>query len=272
MASGSLLSASAYAASRASWAKPLISPVRSITATPGSWRTVASRCLAGIVASFQVHYHLDGVVGFIAGDVHLVDHVLDQEQSPAPGRLQTLQLGLKVRRLLVGVGNRIPTLVGDAHRQVRLRREHPDLDRHLRIVLVAVLHGVHRRLPHGGLEPLQALSLKTHVLYRAGDHFRCVALVAGLAWHAQLRQDAPGAVAPPRVRGSWSRHDASDLWSVTRVMSSSCSHSSPVKRASSERRKSIIGAPPGCAPMNPCSLGMPNISRWGSWASTSPSV
>src|SRR5215217_1454629 len=272
MASGSLLSASAYAVFRASSTKPLISPFRSITAKPGSWRTVASRCLAGIVSSFQVHYHLDGVVGFIAGDVHLVDHVLDQEQPPAPGRLQTLQLGLQVRRLLVWVPDRAAALIGDTHRQVRLRREHLDLDGHLRFVLVAVLHGVHRRLGHSGLEPLQALSLKTHVLYRADDHFRCVALVTGLAWHAQLRQDAPGTVAPPRVRGSWSRHDASDLWSVTRVMSSSCSQLSPVKRESSERRKSIIGAPPGCALMNPCSLGMPNISRSGSWASTSPSV
>src|SRR5215217_3680492 len=184
MASGSLLSASAYAVFRASSAKPLISPVRSITAMPDSWRTAASRCLAGIVASFQVHYHLDGVVGFIAGDMHLVDHVLDQEQSPAPGRLQTLQLGLQVRRLLVGVGDRAAALVGDAHRQIRLRREHPDLDGYLRTVVVAVLHGVHRRLGHGGLEPLQALSLKTRVPYRAGDRFHCIALVAGLTRHA----------------------------------------------------------------------------------------
>src|SRR5215212_8509392 len=115
MASGSLLSASAYAASRTSWAKPLISPVRSITAMLGSWRTVASRCLVGIVVSFQVHYHLDGVVRFIAGDVHLVYHVLDQEQPPTPGRLQTLQLGLQVGHLFVGVRDRAPALVGDTH-------------------------------------------------------------------------------------------------------------------------------------------------------------
>src|SRR5215204_3484384 len=239
---------------------------------PGSWRTVASRCLVGIVASFQVHYHLDGVVGFIAGDVHIVDHVLDQEQSPAPGRLQALQLGLQVRRLLVGVGNRSSTLVGDTHRQVRLRREHLDLYGYLGTVVVAVLHGVHRRLRHGGLESLQALSLKTHVLYRAGDHFCGMALVAGFAGHTQLRQDAPGTVAPPGVRGFWIHQGASDLWSVTRVMSSSCSQLSPTKRANSSSRKSIIGAPPGCAPMNPSSLGMPNISRRGSCASTSPSV
>src|SRR5215208_4275063 len=179
-----MASASAYAALRASSAKPLISPIRSSTATPGTRRTVASRCLTVIVVPFQVHYHLDGVVGFIAGYVHLVDHVLDQEQPPAPGRLQTLQLGLQVRRLLVGVGDRAAALVGDAHRQIRLRREHPDLDGYLRTVVVAVLHGVHRRLGHGGLEPLQALSLKTRVPYRAGDRFHCIALVAGLTRHA----------------------------------------------------------------------------------------
>src|SRR5215203_7256725 len=41
--SGSLLSASEYAASRASWAKPFISPLRSRMARPRSRRTSASR-------------------------------------------------------------------------------------------------------------------------------------------------------------------------------------------------------------------------------------
>src|SRR5215208_6495063 len=270
MASGSLLSASAEAALRASWPKPLTSPFRWITAMPGSWRTVASRCLAAIVASFQVHYHLDGVVGFIAGDVHLVDHVLDQEQPPAPGRLQTLQLGLQVRHLLVGLGNRTPTLVSDTHRQVRLRREHLDLDGHLRFVLVAVLHGVHRRLGHGGLEPLQALSLKTHVLYHVGNHFHGPPLVTGLTGHGKLGQGSPEFGIRPCGFGVG--HAFSDLSRVTRVISSSCSQPSPTKRANSSSRKSIIVAPPGCAPTNPCSLGKPNISRWGSWASTRPSL
>src|SRR5215208_3174112 len=265
-----MASASAYAAFRASSTKPLISPVRSITATPGSWRTVASRCLAGIVASFQVHYHLDGVVGFIADDVHLVDHVLDQEQPPAPGRMQTLQLGLQVRRLLVWVRDRAATLIGDTHRQVRLRREHLDLDGHLRFVLVAVLHGVHRRLGHGCLEPLQALSLKTHVLYHVGNYFHGPPLVTGLTGHGKLSQGSPEFGVRPCGFGVG--HAFSHLSRVTRVISSSCSHSSPVKRANSSSRKSIIVTPPRCAPTNPCSLGKPNISRCGSWASTRPSL
>jgi hypothetical protein len=62
--------------------------LKSITATPGSWRTFASSCLAGIFASLQVHDQPDSVVDFVAGYVHLVDHVPDQKQTPASGRLQ----------------------------------------------------------------------------------------------------------------------------------------------------------------------------------------
>ena len=71
---------------------PVVPEVRgqlvSITATPGSWRTLASGSLAGIFASFQVHNQPDSVTGFVADYVHLVDHVPDQEQTPASGRLQ----------------------------------------------------------------------------------------------------------------------------------------------------------------------------------------
>src|SRR5918998_4511370 len=123
MISGSLVSASAYAASRASWPKPLISPRRSSTTPPGSWRTLASRWLACIVVSFQVYDQLDGVVVGVSRDAHLVDHVLDQEQTPAPRRLRALQLGLQVRNLLVGVRDRAFALVCDIHEQGPVRRE-----------------------------------------------------------------------------------------------------------------------------------------------------
>ena len=59
-------------------------------------------------------------------------------------------------------------------------------------------------------------------------------------------------------------------------MSSSCSHPSPVKRVSSERRNSISDLPPAMrsVPTKPASLGRPNISPLisplGSWASTKP--
>ncbi len=38
----------------------------------------------------------DGVMGFVAGDPHLIDHIFDQEQAPAARRLQPGQLGIQV--------------------------------------------------------------------------------------------------------------------------------------------------------------------------------
>jgi hypothetical protein len=61
--------------------------LKSITATPGSWLPFASSCLAGIIASLQVHDQPDSVMDFVAGYVHLVDHVPNQEQTPASGHL-----------------------------------------------------------------------------------------------------------------------------------------------------------------------------------------
>src|SRR5215212_1469727 len=91
-------------------------------------------------------------------------------------------------------------------------------------------------------------------------------IVAVLAGDAEVCQGPPGAA-------SGCRHSSSDLSRVTRVMSSSCSQSSPVKRVSSERRKPISVEPPvRWVPTSPCNLGKPNISRCGSCASTSPSL
>src|SRR3712207_193838 len=110
-------------------------------------------------------------------------------------------------------------------------------DGQLHPVMVAVLHRVHRRLGHGGLEPLEGRPRQPEPLNGPGDLLHRPALVARLAGHAQLGErptrPAPGC-----------RHGSSDLCRVTRVMSSSCSQPSPVKRASSERRKPIKAEPP----------------------------
>jgi hypothetical protein len=59
------------------------------------------------------------VVVFVAGDIHIVDHVLDQEQAPAARRLHTLQLGLQVRRF--GIEGRWPApLIGDLDGEIGL--------------------------------------------------------------------------------------------------------------------------------------------------------
>src|SRR5215218_10859594 len=235
-------------------------------APPGSRRTLASRCLAGIFVSFQIYDQLDGVVVRVSRDAHLVDHVPDQEQTPAPRRLHALQLGLQVRSLRVRARWRTTTPVDDAHQEALRKKVYLDLYRDVGIVSIAVLHGVHRRLSHCGLESLQGPLGQPQPAYRLGHLLHRPALVATLAGKAEVGQDSPGAA-------SGCRHSSSDLSRVTRVMSSSCSQSSPVKRVSSERRKPISVEPPvRWVPTSPCRRGKPNISRCGSCASTSPSL
>src|SRR6266487_1091469 len=62
------------------------------------------------------------------------------------------------------------------------------------------------------------------------------------------------------------------LCKVSSVMSSSCSHPSPVKLLSSPSKKSMSGAPSVCSSSNDFRRGKPNISRSGLWASTRPSL
>src|SRR5687767_14485026 len=67
------------------------------------------------------------------------------------------------------------------------------------------------------------------------------------------------------------RHVA-ERCSVRRVMSSSCSQPSPTKEYSSSMREfPSEGFSPSSA-MSALSLGKPNISPLGSWASTNPSL
>src|SRR5215212_10276001 len=213
----------------------------------------------------------DRVVPVVAGDAHLVDHTLYKEQSPSSGRLHTFQFRLQIRRIPALGRWRPTTPIGYAHHEVLILDEDHYLYGHLRSVLVAVFHGVHRRLGHGGLEPLQVLPANVEVPDRLGDRLHGQPFVSGFAWHGKLGQGSPEFGVRPRGIGVG--HAVSDLSRVTRVMSSSCSHSSPVKRESSERRKLTIACPPErCPATSPCKRGKPNISRSGSWASTRPSL
>src|SRR5215217_4321817 len=207
----------------------------------------------------------------ISRDAHFVDHARDQEHPPAPRCLRTPQLCLQIRHM-PGFGRWWPTTpIGYAHHEVPILDEYHYLYWHLRSVLVAVFHGVHRRFGHGCLESLQVLPANVEIADRFGDCLHRQPLVSWLAWHRKFGQGSLEVGVRPRGLGFG--HAVSDLSSVTRVISSSCSHSSPVKRASSARRKFTIAGPSErWAPTSPCNRGKPNMSRCGSWASTRPSL
>src|SRR3712207_2429153 len=105
-------------------------------------------------------------------------------------------------------------LIGDLDRQTSFRDRHLYEDRQLRLVVVAVLHGVHRRLGHGGLEPLERPLGQPQPAHRPGHLLRSPTLVTELAGYAQLGERPTGA-APG------CRHSSSDLSIVTSAVSSS---------------------------------------------------
>ena len=157
--------------------------------------------------------------------------------------------------------------VGDLHAQPLGRVDHADRDGAVGAVLVAVLHRVHRRLGHRGLQALEARGLEAEVRNRAPRPARS----------PRARCRARSAARTRRARGRWrlARHPRcrrrAERWSVTIVMSSSCSASGPVKAARSESTWSISSRPPGARAMVSLSRGAPNMSRSGSCASRTPS-
>src|SRR5438105_15264195 len=124
---------------------------------------------------------MDGVMVVIASDLHLIHHVLDEEESPATGSLRARQFRLQIWRLGIEDWS-IAALVGDVYAQVRAERENSDDHRQLRSVLVAVLDGIHGRLAHGSLEALEAARGQpklAHRLHHAIDRHPLVARRAG---------------------------------------------------------------------------------------------
>src|SRR5688572_18532106 len=78
-----------------------------------------------------------------------------------------------------------------------------DPDRDSGIVLVAVFHGVHRRLGHGRLEPRQTLFGKGQILYRLGDLFHGRAFVPRLAWKCKVGEDSKVYITSFRIWLKW---------------------------------------------------------------------
>src|SRR5690606_14231983 len=101
-------------------AKPSISPNKSITANPSRRRTSARKALAcgSTLRSFgQMHDQINRMMDFVGADVHFVDHILDEKQSPTARRLLAGQLGRQIGRLALRDGV-TPAVVRDAHPQI----------------------------------------------------------------------------------------------------------------------------------------------------------
>ena len=148
-------------------------------------------------------------------DAELVDHVLDQEQTPAARLLQPRELGVEIRQSRPRrPGRRAPSSV------IRTTSTPPAastsiVDRELRAALVAVLDRVHRRLGDGRLQLLEPPGARrpsgaTASRRAPSPRARCRA-------RSSMREGEP------RAPSSGARRRAAARRSVTSVMSSSCS-------------------------------------------------
>src|SRR5687768_11853426 len=79
-----------------------MSPRRAITTASPLRLTSASANWPGILVSFHVDDELDRVVHVVRCDVHLVHHVLDQEEAPAARLLETGELRFDIGGLDLG--------------------------------------------------------------------------------------------------------------------------------------------------------------------------
>src|SRR5919202_5129775 len=135
-----------------------------------------------MLVSFQVQDELDGVMGLVAGYMHFIHEVLDQEEAPSTRRLQPCQFGLDVRNQRLR-HRLIPAAVGDPYRDSRIRGKDLDVDGEIRSVVVAVLHRIHRSLGNRGLEALETRYGKwpsqSRFADRPGDLVHGPMLVAG---------------------------------------------------------------------------------------------
>src|ERR1700677_1390234 len=206
-----------------------------MTAAPGRTRVVASHMLV-MCSSCRSHGQPDGVPLAVGRYVHRVDHVADEEQSPAPRALLAVGLLDEIGLLLVamaGAGDGIgAALVADRDDDLVAVLSYLDLDRDLRPVAVAVLARVHGGLGHRGLQPLEPGRFQPHVRHAVRDPRQREAFVAWLAgqrervesaWHGPgyLSHDAPP-TSPCCPRSPWCHADG-DRCNDTSVMSSSCS-------------------------------------------------
>src|SRR5580658_8506293 len=123
-----------------------------MTAAPGRTRVVASHMLV-MCSSCRSHSQPDGVPLAVGRYIHRVDHVADEEQSPAARTLVSVQLLDEIRFLLVAVaGVLVAAPVADGDGNVIATEGYLDLDRDLGAVPVAVFDRVHGGLGDRGLE------------------------------------------------------------------------------------------------------------------------
>src|SRR5712692_4361612 len=132
-----------------------------MTAAPGSTRVVASHALV-MCRTSSSHGQPDGVPLAIGRYVHRVDHVADEEQSPAARALAAVKLLDEIGLLVFAsagaiaiAGVFLAALVADRDDDLLAVLGHLDLDRDLRAVPVAVLDRVHGGLGDRGLQPLE---------------------------------------------------------------------------------------------------------------------
>src|SRR5581483_5171987 len=112
---GPSATARSYAAVRTVAAAPSTSPESSMTAVPGSTRVVASHALV-MCRTSSSHGQPDGVPLAVRRYLHRVDHVADEEQSPAARALVAVEFpdeiglfGLLGLVGLAGPGRRLVT-------------------------------------------------------------------------------------------------------------------------------------------------------------------
>src|SRR5918999_363515 len=107
-----------------------MSPLSSMTAVPSRVLTFASASVFAIRCSFQMKHKLHGVMGAVALDGHVVDHVLDEEQPPAAWLLKSLELGFEVRGLHLRDVS-LSSLIGDPDLEIVPGCEDLDGDRQI---------------------------------------------------------------------------------------------------------------------------------------------
>src|SRR6185437_629440 len=130
LVSGPSVTARSYAVVRTVAAAPSTSPESSMTAVPGSTRVVASHALV-MCRTSSSHGQPDGVPLAVGRYLHGVDHVADEEQSPASRALAAVELAVEVRFLeaVPGLGALLAALVADGDDDPVAVLGHLDLDR-----------------------------------------------------------------------------------------------------------------------------------------------
>src|SRR6267143_7155086 len=160
----------------------------SITVRPARRRTIARSTVSAIIPSSESHDQLHGVMPRVAGDAHVVDHLLDQKETPTARFLEAGELRLEVRRHRLG-DVATAAEVCDANDDVTVARADLEMNGKFGVALVAVLDRVHRRLGDRGLEPVEPAAGEVEAFDAGGDAFHRLTLVAAHARDLEVVED-----------------------------------------------------------------------------------